>query len=478
MAFNNEDQESLHNRLAYQIGVTKPPTATKCRQLLLKSREICLLLWPSPISAYFGLNSAPTKCWGSTGYLTGLRGVACLAVFTEHFLMRFHPKLLDEYGEHPKFYQLPGIRLLYSGSVMVSIFFIISGFSLSIGPLRTIYNRDWEHFHQLMFSAALRRPIRLILPPTAVTFVVMIGVRFSLYQSHYDSPIDLDWRGPIRQPTFALQLLDWVEYVLGRLVYPGEWLLPLPTVSPSEYAVPLYTIPQELWSSFLLFIFIVALSKVRPAVRLITLFFLVMLSAWCMRKKSSCFLVGMALAELHLHRHLYPPQEHSRSASNLWKYLSVGLWSFVLLLGIWMCSIPHTRGAYGSSSIGYRMISRIIPWNSNVYTIGAALVVLAIDQLPIVQAVFRTSPAEYLGKISFSLYIIHWPILAAWRWSVVPFMCRVTGDHTALRYGAGFALAAVCVTPVVLWIADICWRLVDETSIQFAKRWENMISIE
>ncbi|KAJ5770657.1 uncharacterized protein N7511_002708 [Penicillium nucicola] len=463
---------------AYGIDVSMSTTTTKGRQLLLKSREIGLFLLPSPISAYFGVSSAPTRCWGSTSYLTGLRGVACLAVFAEHFLMRFYPKLLDEYGEHPKFYQLPGIRLLYSGSVMVSIFFIISGFSLSIGPLRAIYDRDWERLHQLMFSAALRRPIRLILPPTAVTFIVMIGVRFSLYQSHYDSPIDMDWNGPIRQPNFALQFLDWVEYVLGRLIYPDEWLRPLPNVSASEYAVPLYTIPQELWCSFLLFIFIVSSSKVRPAVRLITLFFLIMLSAWCMRKEISCFLVGMALAEFHLRRHLHPPHKDPRSASNLWKCLSVGLWSFVLLLGIWMCSIPHTRGAYGSSSIGYRTISRIIPWNSNVYTIGAALVVLAIDHLPIVQAMFRTSPADYLGKISFSLYMVHWPILAAWGWSVVPFMCAVTGDHTALRYGAGFALAAVCVTPVVWWIADLCWRLVDETSIMFAKRWENMISIE
>ena len=456
---------------------SKPSITTLHRYSRILGR-IGLLLLPSPVLVYMGILETSRKSRGSTDHLTGLRGIACLAVFSEHFLLRFHPNLLDEYGLHPQWYQLPGIRLLYSGSVMVTIFFIISGFSLSVGPLRAIYDRDWECLHHLIFSASLRRAPRLVLPPAMITFVVMIGTQFSLYQSRYPGPVDMDWTGPIRQPTFALQVLDWLEYVLGRLIYPAEWLHPLPTLSSSEYAVPLYTIPMELWSSFLLFTTIVALSKVRCAVRMTTLFFLVVLSAWCMRKEISCFLVGMFLAEIHIRRQSVLGQERPRRTPHLWKFLTVSLWSFVLLLGIWMSSIPHTRGAYGSSSIGYRTISQIIPWNSNVYTIGAGLVVLAIDRLTLLQALLSSAPVQYLGNIPFSLYMVHWPIFAAWGWNMVPFMCSITGDRTTVRYAAGLSLAVLSVIPIVFWVADLCWRFVDETSIHYAKRWEKLVSVE
>ncbi|KZF21986.1 hypothetical protein L228DRAFT_283188 [Xylona heveae TC161] len=421
-------------------------------------RSIGLLLLPSPIAVYCGIVREEYGYLGTTKYLTGLRGAASLAVFAEHFLMRFHPHMLDEYGSHPRVYQLPGIRLLYSGSVMVSIFFFISGFSLSIQPLKAIYSKDWEHLHHVIFSASLRRAVRLILPPAIITFVVMIGVRFGLYQAHYDGPVDMDLTGPARLPTFALQFLDWMEYVLGRLIYPDTWLRPLPNVTESDYAVPLYTIPQELWSSFILFMVIIALSKVKPAFRLTTVFFLIVFSAWSMRKEISCFLGGMILAELHLRLEINTGPKPLGSTSKVRNYLPLCLWTFVLGLGVWLGSIPHARGAYGSSSLGYCTISKLIPWNSNVYTVGAGLMVLAIDRLPFLRALFSCPPAQYLGQISFALYIVHWPILASWGWAVVPFMWKVTGNDTAVRYEAGFALAVFCVTPVVLWAADFMGR--------------------
>ncbi|KAL8791648.1 MAG: hypothetical protein Q9195_005731 [Heterodermia aff. obscurata] len=384
--------------------------------------------------------------------------------------------MLEQYGSHPRFLQLPGVRLLYSGSVSVSLFFIISGFSLSVQPLRAIHDRDWERLHQVVSSATLRRGIRLVLPAAAITFLVMIGERFKIFEERYDGATDMIVRGPIYRRTAWDQFVDWLEYVLGQLIYPNTWLPPLPNVTDSQYASPLYTIPQELWSSFLLFLTIIGLSRVKPSVRLAAIAYVAMLSAWSMRREISCFLVGAVTAEVHLWNN--EDKKGHGPVSRWTRMFTISCWSFVLAVGTWLASIPHTHGSYGSSSYGYMIISKIIPWNSNVYTLGAALIVAAIDHIPLVQSAFSSAFAQYLGDISFGLYLVHFPILAGWGWKVVPLMWKVTGTHTEGRYEAGFCLAVLIVAPIVFWAADLCWRYVDVGAVRFAKYIEQQVLVE
>ena len=435
------------------------------------------LLLPSPIATRYGFVRVEKRIsLGTTAYLNGIRGAASLVVFAEHFLMAFHPHMLEQYGSHPRFLQLPGVRLLYSGSVSVSLFFIISGFSLSVQPLRAIHDRDWERLHNVVSSATFRRGVRLVLPAAAITFLVMIGVRFNLFEARYDGATDMIVRGPLYQQTAWDQFVDWLEYVLGQLIYPDTWLPSLPNVTKSQYASPLYTIPQELWSSLFLFLTIVGLSRVRPSVRLTVIAYVALLSAWSMRREISCFLIGTVSAEVHLWNHGDRKLPGARSGRT--RMFKLCCWSFVLVIGIWLASIPHTHGSYGSSSYGYITISKIIPWNSNVYTLGAALIIAAIDHIPLVQAAFSSAFAQYLGDISFGLYLVHFPVLAGWGWKVVPLMWRLTGNHTEVRYEAGFCLAVVIVAPVVFWAADLCWRSVDVGAVRFARYIEQQVLLE
>src|ERR1700710_722403 len=120
-----------------------------------------------------------------------------------------------------------------------------------------------------------------------------------------------------------------------------------------------------------------------------------------------------------------------------------------------MASIPVTKGSYGSSTPGFRNISKMIPLTDNVMAVGMELVLLGIYKLPLLQGFFSSPFFCYLGQISFSLYVIHWPIIAAGGWNLVPILQRVTG-----HLEAGFFLAFVIITPLMLWAADVFWRLV------------------
>ena len=432
---------------------------------------------PSPILTLcnFPVDSMPS-CHNDTAYLDGLRGAASFAVFAEHYSMHYLPHIFEEYTT-PTFFQLPGIRLLYSGSSMVAIFFVISGFSLSLRPLEIIHERDWERMHHSMASATFRRGIRIFLPPIVVSFIVMIGMRFHLYDQQYSGATEMIFSHPFYQPTTWGQFVDWLEYVLGKLIYPYEWLEPLPNITTSEYAAPLYTIPQEFWSSIMLFSTITGLSRVRPSIRFASAGVLVVFSLWCGRREISCFLAGMVIAELHLRR-----QESSVSISSTRSRIShliwQGVWVFVLVVGLWMASIPHAHGSYGSSSPGYVTISKIIPHNSKVYSIGAVLIIWAISNIRLLQKLFTMSFFRYLGQISFSLYLVHWPILAAGGWEFAPVMWRLTGTTTTVRYGLGFSLGFLALTPFVMWAADLFTRFVDLPCIRFAKEFEKDLSVE
>jgi peptidoglycan/LPS O-acetylase OafA/YrhL len=471
--YEETSEDGMSEVTLQENQTTKRHTIYKVRKLLVR---ICLALLPSPISKLCGAHVETVRPHSTTAYLDGMRGLASFIVLTEHLTMRYHPHVFEEYGNKPTFFQLPIIRLLYSGSVMVAIFFVISGFALSLKPLEIIHERDWERLHHTMASATFRRGIRIFLPPIIVSFIVMIGVRFHLYDQQYSGATDMSLGYPHYMPTIWSQLIDWLEYVLGKLIYPYQWLTPLPNITQSDYAAPLYTIPQEFWSSLFLFAIITGLSRVRMSVRFMVVGFLIFISAWCMRREISMFLAGMILAELHLCRQ--PSASKSFVPSRLRRLVSEVAWFLVFVIGLYMSSIPHTRGSYGSSTPGFRTISKIIPWNSNVYSIGAVLIVWGITNITLLQRLFTMSVFHYLGQISFALYLVHWPILAGGGWALVPAIWKITGNSTDTRYEVGFGLGFLVLVPVVLWAADLYWRFVDVPCIRFARRFEAELATE
>ncbi|KIX97944.1 uncharacterized protein Z520_06022 [Fonsecaea multimorphosa CBS 102226] len=436
------------------------------------------VILPSPLMALVGNNypSTNTKDFGSTTYLLGLRGMASFFVFIEHFAMRSYSDLIREYDQ-PTFLQLPGIRLIYSGPAWVKMFFILSGFALSVTPIEIMYERDWDRLFHTVASAFFRRGFRIFIPTIVAALFVMIGVRLRLYEVSNVFAASVGLGYPIRRHTLIEQFADLVEYLLGIIIYPWGWLKPLSNITRSVYSATFWTIPREYWSSLQIFALTIALSRLKPSARIFTLVNMVLYAGWANRGDLSCFLVGMLFAEFHIRKKLFGASQNNNidmgGRSAAFKIIRSGLWTLVLVSGIWLASIPIAQGDYGSSTPGYRTISKIIPLNDNVMSIGMALMLLGIYKLPLLQAFFSSSLMCYLGDISFSLYLIHWPILAAGAWNMVPVMQTVTRGQKEV----GFLLALMITTPLMLWASDLFWRLVDLPSIRFAKRLEKQLIV-
>lgn len=65
---------------------------------------------------------------------------------------------------------------------MVTLFFIISGYALSSGPLRAIHQQSVEVALVKLFSVTFRRAARFFLPGVVSTFIVMLCLSLGLYE--------------------------------------------------------------------------------------------------------------------------------------------------------------------------------------------------------------------------------------------------------------------------------------------------------
>ena len=85
------------------------------------------------------------------------------------------------------------------------------------------------------------------------------------------------------------------------------------------------------------------------------------------------------------------------------------------------------------------------------------------------QRLFTNGPVQYLGRISFSLYLMHGPVTHSLGFACMNVMWSVVGWDTAFTKGLGFGVAGVVTLVVTVWAADLFMRVVDEPCVRFAK---------
>lgn len=121
-----------------------------------------------------------------TSYLDGLRGIAALFVVFHHYAINFTVTSIDgwhtgEPGSHDWFFLFPLVRVIHSGRFMVIIFFVISGYVLSLQGLKLARSGDKEKLLDSLASSVFRRWIRLHIPVIASTFIAFLCARAAVW---------------------------------------------------------------------------------------------------------------------------------------------------------------------------------------------------------------------------------------------------------------------------------------------------------
>ena len=426
-------------------------------------------------------NHKGSKKLRPTAYLDGLRGMAAFLVYVTHHIGASHyfgAPINVGWGREG-YYSLitfPFLRILFSGShFAVSIFFVISGFVLSRGPIKMM--RNGKQVGSSLSSAVFRRGIRLWLPVVVTTFMYMTIRHLGIYASY-----------PVLRDNYFVELAAYFDE-LWRFTYmlriEENPYLDL-AKSTFSYNPHTWTIALEYQGSIMLFIVLMAFSTLTSKARMTFIAGLAVYfnlhGSWV----SFCFLSGCLLAELDL----MEVDALRNPSANVKLGLYVMLISGLYLGGMPTVELRSETREYLASNPGWTLLSSLIPsayddikpfWLSW----GAVLVITSGTYLPIFRSFFELPFLQYLGRISFAFYLVHGPVLQV----IGMRMYHITGQTFAesgwlaaynnwlpLPKAGPFGLevpflAANMVTlPITFYLAEVVERLVDEPSVR-AARW-------
>lgn len=481
---NFPGQEKIPILLLSLEEKTSYPTQEAAHALFVsKSALVGLIIALIPSFLRRSTRSSAKQKLHPTAYLDGLRGTAAFIVFIHHSIIDWFPALSHGYGslgtsDTTLLLQLPIVRIVYAGRGMVAVFFIISGYVLSYKALRLMHEQQYSKLLDSFASSAFRRSMRLYLPCIASTFTSLLFCRAGWY---IQDPLVQNAIPPV-QETFYAQVQHWAFHTF-LIVNPFQLVDGRNIYSP-PYDGHLWTIPIEFHGSIIVFLILLCLSRARKFVRLALLTTLVFFTLCIAQWHLFLFLSGTLFCDIHFIRLAHIDSFNSLLPSSTNAVQKPSRHRLVQLiactgffLGLWMLSFPDEDA---TSSPGYLTIIANTPsiyWDFNIVArfwlaVGAFLLFLSVTLSPLLQSIFSSHFPQYLGKISFALYIVHGPILYTMGMKLLYSAIEHSGG--GLRFAAAFVGSMIVDSAVCFWAADLFWRHVDVRSVTFAG-WLQMI---
>ncbi|MGN7454086.1 acyltransferase family protein [Paenibacillus pasadenensis] len=382
-------------------------------------------------------------------YLDGLRGLAAFAVVISHYMQVFYPAALSGnpqqahsqwdvgYGQTP-------LNLFYNGQFAVCLFFVLSGYVLSVRFFKR--QLDPEAFLQSLQSSAVRRYLRLAVPAAASVGLVYLGL-----MTHAFHLKDI-WEATGTDMKKDYYALDQHLYtVIKAAVFD-----PFFRFESHPYNPVLWTMSYELLGSFLIFGFIALFGRAKR--RWIVY---VVLSLAFIQTYFVAFLWGMLLADLLRGRWI------RRTRSTL----------LVLAAGIYLGSAPYiplkgtmyepiaATTALFNGWIQLDLDSRLL-----ARTAGAAMILFALQRLKLLQLLLAWRPFAYLGKVSFSLYLVHFTVLTTFS----AYMFSKAMAH--FGYNIAYAITFAASMPPLFILSHFYMKHIDQGAIKLARSVERKMT--
>jgi peptidoglycan/LPS O-acetylase OafA/YrhL len=348
-------------------------------------------------------------------------------------------------------------------------------------------NSNFSSLLDCLSSSVFRRWLRLYLPTIVSTFISMLFTRWDwyvrgLFSHHTLPPVALN---------FSDQFWHWINCVL-LVGNPFQNIDGFNLYSP-PYDGHLWTIPIEFRGSIVVFVTLLGLSRTKPTVRIIGMAAIVIYTLCTRHWDLFLFLCGMLLAEVDLWKADVFLQSQSislhrgqdLSARSIFGYRTRRLLSvlacFMFLFAVHVLGLP----ASPASTPGYRTMMLFTPsqysdadGQSRFWlAIGAVLLLASFsiwpssadpEQVTLLQKPFTTPFAQYLGHISYAIYMVHGPILFTFGLRILRVALRP--EISSTTYFVYFVGASLANAILIFWAADLFWRGVDAQAVRFA-RW-------
>ena len=368
------------------------------------------------------------------GYLDSLRGIAAFVVVLYHFAFSFYPAILGIGGSNyvlgfeSLIYATP-INVLLNGRFAVFVFFVLSGYVLTY---RFFATGD----QSILRSGAVRRYFRL-LPPVLVsllcTFIVIVA--FSGYINAMFGMTGNDHlKSYFEQPPDLLNILRqafWGSFFDGSVAYNQV----------------LWTMGVEFIGSMLVFGMAALIGKTPNR----WVFYLVA-GLFLLNTYYLPFVLGMLLADI------YNGERRGDFAIGTGPILL-----FVLGVGLFLGSFSDIRSY--DEIFNYLVIGQLVNPDMFFHSVGAFLLLMALLNSPRLQALMSCKPLVFLGKISFSMYLMHEIVFGTF--ATVLFLVLLNIIH--LSYFTALAIALPLSLIVVLGVSWLIYKYIDSNGIELSK---------
>jgi len=353
-----------------------------------------------------------------------LRGIACIAVVFSHLLGTFYPQLhsfyqsaLPEFEFVETIYNSP-FTFLYSGTGAVFVFFVLSGYVLTLSSLKT------TDYKKRFFVSITKRYPRLAIPALFSCLLMFLVLQVNVDVSRIAE---------------AMQKMK-IEPHFFDAVYNGT--IGAFATGDQRYNRALWTMRIELIGSFI--IYIACLLQYKPALRHLFLLIIAIVSIKIPEQIQLGFYSFIIGHYFYFFRNKIP------------EVLSV----LIFILGLYFC------GAHNNSA-SYSLFSNLLGEKTYEYLnfLGGILVVFSVLKSKFIDDILDKKPLIWLGKVSFAIYLIHI--------SIIYIIC-VPIFNLLIDSGYSFVpaslIASIITFFMILFFSHYFSKYVDDFAISFSNK--------
>nr|A0A3G1DJH6.1 RecName: Full=Acyltransferase R4; Short=AT R4; AltName: Full=Squalestatin S1 biosynthesis cluster protein R4 [Phoma sp. MF5453]AMY15072.1 acyltransferase-3 superfamily AT2 [Phoma sp. MF5453] len=454
----------------------------------------------------------------STAYIDGLRGILSIIIFNAHLtpiiILGYDNLSPPQPSPSPRnvldiplvascvnnweLFTIPIVKLVYSASPAVCLFFAISGYVMSLKWVRYMSHSPTStttpaRVFTSFGSSIFRRTLRLNLLAMASMIVPFVLVKTGFFdrtvvQRHGLTKLDRGMRFWLEQwEQFPVRRESWWEQICDL----GENCARVVTVfvqrrdeafSP-RYNPVLWTIKADLRASLALSVTHLAMLGISRRSRQCFLAALVVMGIAVGSLECPLFWAGWIVAEIHHPAEQRTLKQRKSAEMPMQKTSRRGPDPFgkavVLAIGCYFASYPTWKPEKAPMfTVLHTIVPDVVVPPRTWHSIGAILILYSLRDVPLARRVCESSIAQFLGTHSFAVYLVHFclvisfgPGLFSWAWGV-------SGYEDLRSFAIGFGIAYAVLFIGVLLAAAMFHQFVEKPANKCVERLYRLSSVE
>ncbi|WP_410507491.1 acyltransferase [Methanosarcina hadiensis] len=375
-------------------------------------------------------------------YLDGLRGIAAINVMIMHFFVALAPAMVygskypSHFGSLDQIFSTTPLGLIGAGNFSVCIFFVLSGYVLTQKFFKTKEN-------SIIISSAVRRYPRLFIPVFAAVMLSYLLAATGLYHYYIDTMAVVAGSNYRNYWTFTPGILDAVRQAVWTSFFVGGAI---------QYNPVLWTMTMEFYGSMLVFTMALIFGSLKNRWTFYLAAFVLFINSYYL-----AFIIGIVFSDIFTRE------------KSLFKTDNRIILLIILIFGLFLGSYPESP-LTNNSLYGFLDNGLFESPKATYHIIGAGMIMYVLLNSKDLQHVFSSRVPVFLGKISYSLYLVHFPVICSFTCALFLFL------HPVLPYGPAALISIGVSLLVIIPLSYLFYKYVDMAGVKFSKTFYSRLS--